>query len=96
MLDGAGIEPMTTPAFAPVTPGAAPATPAAPVVDTPPVASPGKPGKPQVLAYLDAMDDKIRTAIVNEIIRDDPKLAAELLEALRVRGTFAAVAQGNP
>lgn len=93
MLDGAGIEPMTAPGFAPVTPGA---TPAAPAPDATPAASPGKPGKPQVLAYLDAMDDKIRTAIVNEIVRDDPKLAAELLEALRVRGTFAAVAQGNP
>jgi hypothetical protein len=42
------------------------------------------------------MDDKIRTAILNEIIKEDPKLAAELLEALRVRGTFAAVAQGAP
>jgi hypothetical protein len=55
-----------------------------------------RPGTQQVLAYIDAMDDKIRTAILNEIIKEDPKLAAELLEALRVRGTFAAVAQGAP
>lgn len=99
MLDGAGIQPVQVPGIS-MAPVAAPpsANPQAPSTGPEPsTASPSaRPGTQQVLAYIDAMDDKIRTAILNEIIKDDPKLAAELLEALRVRGTFAAVAQGAP
>lgn len=53
--------------------------------------SAANPGRSQVLSYLDAMPDKTRTAILAEIVKDDPRLAAELLEGLRIRGTFAAV-----
>jgi hypothetical protein len=53
-------------------------------------------GLPQVLAYLDAMEDKTRTAIMSEFARDDAGLAARLLEALRIRGTFAAASQSAP
>jgi len=49
------------------------------------------PGRAQVLSYLDAMSDKTRTAVIAEFVKDNPRLAAELLEGLRVRGTFAAV-----
>jgi len=49
------------------------------------------PGRMQVLSYLDAMSDKARTAVLTEFVKDDPRLAAELLEGLRIRGTFAAV-----
>jgi hypothetical protein len=42
------------------------------------------------------MDDKIRTAVLNELVKQDPALAAELLEALRVLGTFAEVSPSNP
>lgn len=97
MLDGAGIQPVQVPgiSMAPVDTSANPQAPSAgPEPST--TSTPARPGTQQVLAYIDAMDDKIRTAILNEIIKDDPKLAAELLEALRVRGTFAAVAQGAP
>ena len=102
MLDGAGIQPVQVPGIS-MAPVAAPPTanPQAPTTGPEPsTVSPSspssRPGTQQVLAYIDAMDDKIRTAILNEIIKEDPKLAAELLEALRVRGTFAAVAQGAP
>lgn len=43
-------------------------------------------GKPQVVTYLNAMDEEVRTKIVQEFLKDDPKLAAELLESLRTRG----------
>lgn len=46
----------------------------------------GPAGQEQALAYLNAMDDETRTAIVQEFIKEDPKLAAELLERLRTRG----------
>jgi len=50
----------------------------------------------QVLAYLDATEDKTRTAIMSEFAREDPGLAARLLEALRIRGTFAAASPSAP
>jgi len=43
-------------------------------------------GREQVIAYLNAMDDETRTAIVQEFNKEDPKLAAELLNQLRTRG----------
>ena len=45
---------------------------------------------PQVVAYLNAMQERTRTKIIDEFLRDDPKLATELLEQLRTRGLSAA------
>lgn len=42
--------------------------------------------------YLNAMDDRARTKIMSEFAKDDPKLAVELLDALRRQGEF--IAQG--
>lgn len=44
-------------------------------------------GVGQVVSYLNAMDDRIRTKIVTEFIKEDSKLAAELLERMRMRGS---------
>ncbi|MCC6425360.1 MAG: hypothetical protein IT435_00935 [Phycisphaerales bacterium] len=44
-------------------------------------------GLDQVVSYLNAMDDRVRTKVIGEFIKEDPKLAANLLERLRVRGT---------
>jgi hypothetical protein len=44
-----------------------------------------------VVGYLDAMNDKSRTKIIEALTKTDPKLAAELLERLRQRGEFARV-----
>lgn len=47
---------------------------------------PAATGKAQVVSYLNAMDEGIRAKVIQEFLKDDPKLAAELLEKLRVRG----------
>lgn len=47
------------------------------------------PGKGQVLAYLDAMEERPRTKIISEFMKSNPRLAAELLESLRARGQVA-------
>jgi len=47
---------------------------------------PAAAGKAQVVSYLNAMDEGIRAKVIQEFLKDDPKLAAELLEKLRVRG----------
>jgi hypothetical protein len=44
-----------------------------------------------VVSYLDAMNDKTRSKIIETLTKTDPKLAAELLERLRKRGEFARV-----
>lgn len=46
----------------------------------------GSDGRAQVLTYLDQMDEGVRAKIMNEFVKEDPKLAAELLEGLRTRG----------
>lgn len=46
----------------------------------------GEAGKDQAIAYLNAMEAETRTAVVQEFVKEDPKLAAELLERLRTRG----------
>ncbi len=43
-------------------------------------------GKAQVVSYLNAMDEGMRAKVIQEFLKDDPRLAAELLEKLRVRG----------
>jgi hypothetical protein len=47
-------------------------------------------GTDQVVAYLNAMEDRTRTKIITEFQKQDPALAAELLERLRTRATLAA------
>lgn len=48
----------------------------------------------QAVAYLAAMQDRTRTKVMAEFVKADPKLAAELLERLRVHGVQTAAA--NP
>lgn len=40
----------------------------------------------QVIAYLDGMQDRTRTKVLDEFVKADARLAADLLERLRVRG----------
>lgn len=46
----------------------------------------GAEGRAQALRYLDQMDEGVRGKVINEFIKEDPKLATELLEGLRTRG----------
>lgn len=48
-------------------------------------ADPAK-GVDKVVGYLNAMEDRSRSKVLAEFIKEDPKVAAELLERLRVRG----------
>jgi hypothetical protein len=43
----------------------------------------------QVVAYLNAMQERARTRIIDEFLRDQPAVATDLLERLRVRGLAA-------
>ncbi len=49
-------------------------------------AAPERPGKDQVVSYLNAMSTKVRPDVIAEFVRADPALAAELLEAIRTHG----------
>ncbi len=43
----------------------------------------------EVIGYLDKMEERIRTKVVSEFVKDEEsELAAQLLEELRVRGIF--------
>ncbi len=44
-------------------------------------------GTDRVVSYLNSMEDRARTKVMAEFIKGDPKLAADLLERLRARGT---------
>jgi hypothetical protein len=52
-------------------------------------------GRRQVVAYLDAMEERVRNRIIAEFVKDDPALAAELLERLRTHGVLTGVAKAN-
>lgn len=52
--------------------------------------------KDQVVAYLNAMQDRTRTKVVDEFIKTDPKLASDLLERLRTRGQIAQGPEAAP
>lgn len=59
----------------------------------------GDAGRFQALGYLDQMDEGVRAKIMGEFVKEDPKLAAELLEELRTRGQKpkpATPASGEP
>jgi len=49
----------------------------------------------QVVAYLVAMDERARNKIIREFVKDDPKVAGDLLERIRIRGLGTA-AGGTP
>ncbi len=46
-------------------------------------------GTDTAVSYLNAMEDRTRTKIITEFQKQDPALAAELLERLRTRATLA-------
>lgn len=46
----------------------------------------GPDGKERAVSYLNAMDEGVRSKILQEFVKDEPKVATELLEALRTRG----------
>ncbi|MFM9996044.1 MAG: hypothetical protein ACKVU4_09600 [Phycisphaerales bacterium] len=50
----------------------------------------------QVVAYLDRMQDRTRTKVIDEFLKGDPKVAADLLERVRTRGVEPRVASGQP
>ncbi len=49
----------------------------------------------QVVAYLDGMQDRTRTKVIDEFIKGDAKLASDLLQRLRTRGVDGDPS-GNP
>jgi hypothetical protein len=50
----------------------------------------------QVVAYLNAMQERTRTKIVDEFLKADPKVATDLLERLRTRGMQARASESTP
>ncbi len=52
-------------------------------------------GAEQVVAYLNAMQERTRNKIMAEITASDPALAADLLEMLRTRGLIARVPESS-
>jgi hypothetical protein len=50
----------------------------------------------EAVEYLNAMQDRSRTKIVEEFLKDDPKVATELLERIRTRGIIARGPEGSP
>lgn len=57
---------------------------------------PTEPAIRQVVAYLNAMQERNRVKVIGEFQKDDPKLAAMLLERLRAFGTVVNQSQGAP
>jgi len=53
-------------------------------------------GRETTIGYLNAMPDRVRTKVIAEFIRQDPKLAADLLEGLRLRGQAAPPPEASP
>jgi hypothetical protein len=49
----------------------------------------------QVVAYLNAMQERTRTKIIDEFIKGDPKVATDLLERIRTRGMLPAGPEGS-
>ncbi|MFN0131487.1 MAG: hypothetical protein ACKVW3_02985 [Phycisphaerales bacterium] len=50
----------------------------------------------QVVSYLNAMQERTRTKVVDEFLKTDPKVAADLLERLRTRGMTVSAAGAAP
>jgi hypothetical protein len=77
--------------------GASPDLSAAPQASAPsangaPAAAPSSGANPapeqvrKVVQYLDAMEDRVRTKVMNEFAKDDPAMASRLLSELRDKG----------
>ena len=47
-------------------------------------------------AYLNAMQERTRTKVLDEFIKSDPKVATDLLERLRTRGIAARAPETMP
>ena len=80
-------DPTPPPEFAPIPMANGMSAPA----PTPQAAAADEERLATVVAYLDAMNDKSRSKIIEALTKTDPKLAADLLERLRQRGEFARV-----
>ncbi len=50
----------------------------------------------QVVAYMNAMQERTRTKVLDEFIKSDPKVATDLLERLRMRGIAARAPETAP
>lgn len=50
----------------------------------------------QVVSYLNAMQERTRTKVMDEFIKSDPKVATDLLERLRTRGLAARAPESTP
>lgn len=53
-------------------------------------------GRETAIGYLNALPDRNRTKVLSEFIKSDPKLAADLLEGLRMRGQAAPPPEAQP
>lgn len=49
----------------------------------------------EVISYLDAMEERVRSKVMAEFNKVDPKVAADLLERLRTRGIASAISTGS-
>jgi hypothetical protein len=50
----------------------------------------------QAVAYLNAMQERTRTKLIDEFLKGDPKVATDLLERLRTRGLIARAPEAPP
>jgi hypothetical protein len=50
----------------------------------------------QAVAYLNAMQERTRTKVIDEFLKTDPKVATDLLERLRTRGVLARAPETPP
>lgn len=58
-------------------------------IDAGPDMTPQEAGEKQVISYINAMEERARNALMAQFARDEPQLAADLLEGLRTRGLGA-------
>jgi hypothetical protein len=66
------------------------------LIDTKPAPGVAGGGIDQAVAYLNAMQERSRTKIIDEFLKDDPKVANDLLERLRTRGMLARAPESAP
>lgn len=62
----------------------------------PTAAGPSREALDLVVSYLNAMQDRTRSKVIGEFLKDDPALASELLERLRQRGQVARAGADAP
>lgn len=79
-------------------PAASPLAANAPAMSAPaggPTPAPDPSRLDLVVSYLNAMQERTRSKVIGEFLKDDPSLASELLERLRRRGQIARAAEGQ-